>query len=58
MCCNIVIIRPREGLVPASTQEYSWEAVVNGEIILAIDKADAEAKAQKRVRELRNGSDQ
>ena len=32
-----VIIRPRNGLVPAATADYSWEAVVNGEVILALN---------------------
>lgn len=49
-----VIIRPRNGLVPAATADYSWEAVVNGEVILALNQDDANAKAQARERELRD----
>jgi hypothetical protein len=50
---NIVIIRPRNGLVSADTMNYSWEAVVNGEVILASTKEEAEAKAQAREAELK-----
>ena len=42
-----MIIRPRNGLVPAA------KAVVNREIILAVDKSDAIAKAQARENELK-----
>ena len=53
MSYNIVIIRPRNGLVSADTMNYSWEAVVNGEVILASTKEEAEAKAQAREAELK-----
>lgn len=49
-----VIIRHRHGLVPADTAQYGFEAVVNGQVILATDYADAEAKAKAREAELRN----
>lgn len=53
-----VIIRRRDGVVAAATQQYGWVATlvyegqrdnVVREHILAIDRLDAEKKAQERV---------
>lgn len=52
-----VIIRPREGLVPANTAQFSWKAELiyegNRETILGVDRLDAESKAMAREAEIK-----